>query len=528
MLPHTLFQNRLDIHDRKQFEIKLEYQPSGTDPKSKYLVETFIFLPASLNIDQETYPRHDFYTDIHNYLRLKTPVLSLREMLSSEQSPLVRLEQWLASGRPFPEAESELIYQAKLLSCIFRGALRRFGNFVDERCDLLVRDPLQLPVVAPLESSTKEAVETVTEVMARFRAWSTQIQSRTLHERTRASLRLVDEYLSLTVEQFFRKAVADMEQLPRSGIYIDLRKNLMAAVVREEGYRKEHKLRSVISPTGDNEEYMHRIGFLKKFCMNILFLSAQRESTRQNWEEVLFAMAAGLSMTFATVVAFWAQTRFLQNSLNFFTILIIGYMLKDRIKEGLRRIFKDYASRHLFDRATSILDPVTKDEIGICKEKVDYGKAARVPEDISRLRRTDDFVTVSQGELSETVIRYQKEIVLNSNLLPHMKGGITGVTDIVRLNVDRLLRDMDNPEYALEYVDLEDFSVGRVKASKSYQVDLAFRFHVDDGDTQRMSLRLVRLVLDRNGIKRMIRFEPAVPPATGAEPGQPLAPGLTG
>src|SRR5690242_16234112 len=122
VLPQSLFQNRLDIHDRKQFEIKLEYQPSGTDPKSKYLVETFIFLPNSLHIDQETYPRQAFYTDIHNYIRLKTPVLSLAEMLSSDQSPLVRLETWLAAGRPFPEAESEVVYQAKLLSCIFRGA----------------------------------------------------------------------------------------------------------------------------------------------------------------------------------------------------------------------------------------------------------------------------------------------------------------------------------------------------------------------------------------------------------------------
>ena len=54
---------------------------------------------------------------------------------------------------------------------------------------------------------------------------------------------------------------------------------------------------------------------------------------------------------------------------------------------------------------------------------------------------------------------------------------------------------------------LEDFTVGKVKAAKSYQVDLAFRFAVDDGDTQRTTLQLVRLVLDRNGIKRMVRFE---------------------
>jgi hypothetical protein len=115
---------------------------------------------------------------------------------------------------------------------------------------------------------------------------------------------------------------------------------------------------------------------------------------------------------------------------------------------------------------------------------------------------------VSQGELSETVIRYQKKIVLDSEMLPRLGDGfITGVTDIIRLNVDRLLHDMDDPEAALEYVDLEDFTVGKVKAAKSYQVDLAFRFMVDDGDHKSSRFQLVRLVLDRNGIKRMLRFD---------------------
>ena len=45
--------------------------------------------------------------------------------------------------------------------------------------------------------------------------------------------------MSLTVEQYFRKAVADMDALPRSGVYIELRKALMAQVIREETYRKE-------------------------------------------------------------------------------------------------------------------------------------------------------------------------------------------------------------------------------------------------------------------------------------------------
>src|SRR5689334_19493388 len=111
-----LLQNRLDIHDRKQFEIKLEYQPSGDDPKSRYLVETWCFLPASLNVDAETYPRADFYADLHNYIRLKTPVLALDEILAAPHSPLVKLEKRVNGP---PPREEDIVYEAKLLSCVF-------------------------------------------------------------------------------------------------------------------------------------------------------------------------------------------------------------------------------------------------------------------------------------------------------------------------------------------------------------------------------------------------------------------------
>ena len=121
-----LLEDRLDIHDRKQFELKLEYQPSGEDPDSEYYLDAFIFVPASLNIGHDTWPREDFYADLHNYVRLKTPTLSFDELLKSELSPLAQLEQRVALGLMGPE--SEVVYDAKMLSCIFRGDLRRFNR----------------------------------------------------------------------------------------------------------------------------------------------------------------------------------------------------------------------------------------------------------------------------------------------------------------------------------------------------------------------------------------------------------------
>jgi hypothetical protein len=193
-------------------------------------------------------------------------------------------------------------------------------------------------------------------------------------------------------------------------------------------------------------------------------------------------------------------------------IVVVGYMMKDRIKEGLRRILATYAARHLFDRATVITDPVTKHRLGLCKEKVDYVEIRRVPDELLKLRESDDVVTVSQGELSEIIIRYQKRIILNSAELPRIREGMSGVTDIIRINVDHLLRDMDDPEFALEYIDIEDLTVGQIKAAKSYAVDVALRFEVGERGIRSTTSQLVRLVLDRNGIKRLERFDAAGTP----------------
>jgi hypothetical protein len=509
---HTeLFNTKLEVHDRKQFELKLEYQPSGTDPESQYLVEAFLFIPGSLNITAETWPREDLYADLHNYVRLKTPVLSYEEILLGDHSPLLLVERALALG--LPEGESEFVYDAKMLSCVTRGALRRFAKSLKDSVARWSRgkDDLEIERHAKaIEANVRATVSATKAITTRYRQVLSRAGSKVvLADKSRASLRLVDEYLSLLIEQFFRRAVVQMDALPRSSAFVELRRELLSTIVEDEAYRRASGLTSVLTHQGDNEEYTHRVGLLKKFCMNILFLRVQRGSSRKAWEEVLFAIAAGGSMALALGVGLLAQTRYPQASFNFFIVAVVGYMLKDRIKESLRRFFSSYAGRFLYERVTRITEPVTREVVGLCKERVDYGVSVQVPPEVTRLRSHDDLVTVAHGELSETVIRYRKKIVLDSEMLPRIADGlISGVTDIIRLNVGRLLHDMDDPEYPVDYVDAEDFSIERLTLSKAYRLDIAFRFAIDDGRHQRTILRLVRLVLDRNGIKRMTELGP--------------------
>ena len=79
-------QQRVQAHDQYQIEFKLDYNllPAA---KTRYQITTYLFVPQSLGIRQSTYPESEFYRDIQNYVRLKTPVFALRDLACSPTSP---------------------------------------------------------------------------------------------------------------------------------------------------------------------------------------------------------------------------------------------------------------------------------------------------------------------------------------------------------------------------------------------------------------------------------------------------------
>jgi hypothetical protein len=499
-----LLQHRIEIHDRKQVELKLELLPSGTEKFAKYGVELFFHVPGSLYITSETYPKSEVYGGVHNYVRLKTPPLTFAELARSSASPLVRLEtltspEAMAASEGGRLDEGELILTAKLFACTVRGALRRFAT----RARRMAGSKKRRECPQSLHEEAREARHALTDLFGRYRTWVQATAPHLKELRTRTALALVDEYLSLSLEQFFRMVVTRLERFTHDASWSELRRFMLQAVLDEEAYRRSQGYPSILSMSGDNEAYMHRVGMLKKFCMHALFLSATRTHRRRNVEEILLALAAGVAMLLATVIGAVAQLRLNELSSSFMMVLIVAYMMKDRTKEAMRRLAARFASEHFFDRTYDIHRVSGGERIAKGQERVGYLNPTMVPHELQLLRHEDELVWATEGDLTETILRYQKEIVANVETLPRWGDGPSGVTDILRFSVDRFLRDMDEPEFELEYVDAEDLSVGRVRAAKAYPVDLACRITAEEGGRKEIVTQVVRLVLDRNGIKRM-------------------------
>jgi len=83
--------------------------------------------------------------------------------------------------------------------------------------------------------------------------------------------------------------------------------------------------------------------------------------------EVLFTVAAGISMALATVFAIWAQSRYGSVGLNVFLIIVVACMLRERVKEGTKGAFARLLKRYLYDRRCTVDDPAG-DKVGTFRE----------------------------------------------------------------------------------------------------------------------------------------------------------------
>jgi hypothetical protein len=133
--------------------------------------------------------------------------------------------------------------------------------------------------------------------------------------------------------------------------------------------------------------------------------------------------------------------------------LVIGYIFKDRIKEGTQRYFKARMQRRLFDHKMHIYGK-PQESIGWCKERFDFVNESQVPENVMKLRDRDHLTDIENEGIGEKIIRYRKRITLCNPVL-HQKYDdlqLGRVTDIMRLNVFKFLQKFDHELFANQYI----------------------------------------------------------------------------
>lgn len=460
-------------HDDRSVEFKFGF--SSEKPKQEYSVNTWIFVPGSLDIDPETYGKEQFYRDIKSNVRLITPVFSLPAMASADSAPLQKLREAMTNP-----AEENFEYHIKLFGAIYKSALRDHVRLIVGRSE-----------ADYVEQKSVEMIRCLNTILDRFRELPTLAKGEDHHLQLFA---LGDEYICRQTELRVARVLAKTEQM---GL-VSVSESLQTLMAREKEYKLSRGYESLDeNDSQKNGRLLFRYGMLKKFADSELYIHLKKKRDGFAVEQIYYSLAAGLAMIFATSIAWAFQLRFGNITMPLFVALVISYMLKDRIKELMRFYFAHKRSNRFFDHKAHIT--IAGQPVGTIKEGVDFISEGQTPRDVLSLRLAGTDVPHENRIFDETILLFRQNITISHDkLLMHAAYPVEGINEILRLHLHRFTLKMDNPEVKVETLSSK-LDPDIIDVQKLYKVYVIMQLKVGD----HIEYKRYCMTLNREGLVRM-------------------------
>jgi hypothetical protein len=471
----------IKIHDRYQFEIKLNYPFRKEEKEIEYDVENYFFIPTNLHIDSRSFSNDDFYHNAYTYIRFKTPEFPLHKLKNPAEEPFREIRKSLQKS---PE---DFEYYVKMYCSILKSAIR----------DFILKFPEEEP--GKQSENARKFLETVQSIPHTYRRLPEESESLKENSYFSQIYRFGDEYISLALETYCFKFIEKIKTLsfPGKEQYC---KKILTFIKTEIDYRARQNYPSIPKKESDNEEVIFRKSALKKYAESVLFLNTRFREGGRIIKHFAFALGAGLAMVFATVIAFATAKKYGNFTLPFFMAVVISYMFKDRIKELSKTYLGKTLKNHVFDHKLNIYREEKKKKIGILKETVQFLDEDKIADSIKKIRNRDIMTSIYNQEMKEDVLYHHKKIILYAKKMKDLSFpySINGLNDIMRFNISRFVKKTDNPQKPLYIPSDGDYE--KIMGEKVYHLNLVVRYR--RGKSEEFYQRF-RVVLNRDGIKRI-------------------------
>lgn len=484
-----MIEEAISIHDKHQFELKLGYKIFEGKQDSFYNIEMYYFIPYSLDVNRNTYEKKNFYKDTQTYIRLKTPNVILKNIVNDNNSPLGKLKLSFKnlSNDPNDIAVSNYAHQVKMFCCILKSALRDNVNFISTQ-----------KTIGETEILITEYVKEVEKIRGHYRDLHKIINIPTISSNLYSYYLFGDEFISHIIEEYSFRLINNIEK--RDSKKLSKHNQSVYSLIEDEiRYREKNKIPSIPKEKSDNEELIFRKSVLKKHIGSVLFLKTHSEKQGVLIEQILLGLAAGISMMFATAVAFFSQIKFGAVSAPLFFILIVSYIFKDRIKELLRLFFANNLQKTLFDHKIDLFTS-EEEKIGWIKELFYFIKEKDIPKEILNIRKRDHITEIENDWLGEKTAVYIAQVKLFGKKLKSIykdSNDIEGINNIMRFDISKFLSKMDDSQKSIFILDKSGHK--EVFGERVYHLNLIIKYSMHDESLYKR----FRIVLNRDGIKRI-------------------------
>ncbi|MCK9413319.1 MAG: hypothetical protein M0Q53_13540 [Prolixibacteraceae bacterium] len=487
-----MIDENVKIHDFFSLEMKVGFVAGKKQKINDFAFNMWIFIPNSLDINRFTYSKEEFYKDLTSHIRLITPTYLLKNIADQQLPPSIFLNNSIAKLVSFSDKESRnsYEYQLKMFLSIVKSSLREEVSHIIGSKSTIDRDRL-------IQSYLTDIKEMAFHYRSHFATLNAPVVSNDLLE----YYQFGDEFLSNLFEfHTFRLIQVLKERHPET--YDRTKEALLACINKEIAYKKVKGYLVVEESIGkNNQELVFHLGMLKKYAESNLYLDVKKGKDGVWVEQILFSLAAGLSMIFATVIAFSFQHKYGTFTMPMFVALIVSYMLKDRIKELSRYYFAHKFNSRYFDHKIKI--STGKSKIGWIKESMDFISEKNVPDEILKKRDRSSILEANNRAGGERIIRYQTLMQLNrEDIDSHVEYPVAGVNEIFKLNISNFIQKMDNAEFPLYYPDNDEgFKI--VHGEKIYYLNLILQAK----NREQWDIKRYRIVFNRNGIQKIENFD---------------------
>ena len=176
-----------------------------------------------------------------------------------------------------------------------------------------------------------------------------------------------------------------------------------------------------------------------------------------------------------------------------FFILVLFYILKDRIKELTRWLFAYQLKDKYYDNKTVV--NIKDRKVGWIKEGMDFITDDKVPEEVLKLRNRNRL-EADNKLLDEKIILYRKRVEIDNAVLRNQYNyDFKGINDIIRYHINYLTKKMDNPESIVTSLD-ENHQLLTLTAERVYFLHFVLQFKWNN----QVEYKAFHVMVNRDGI----------------------------
>ncbi len=480
---NRMIQIKTSIHDRFSVEFKINF--SGQEQHHHlFKMNLWLFVPNSLNINAATYAKDQFYRDVKSNVRLKTPVFTLEQMADPDSVPVKCLKQALAHYESDSSKYSDLEFHVKMYVAIFKSALR------DETRALQSQEQSQLT-----DDRVRGYLDAIRQITSHYRTVMATFAERGDDLDPLAVFAMGDEYMSHLAELHATRLLRHTDKMGLA--HDDPERQMIAdSVAAEHQYKIAHGYAHFNADSvAESRDMFQRQNTLKKYVESALYLKSDTGPDGAAAQQLTFSVAAGIAMLVSMLIALPFQKYLGQYPTLIFIILVIAYMLKDRIKEYARNRFAHRLKAHYFDMKSKVFFRGKK--VVHIKEGMDYIGDDKIPAEVLRARHRsalDNSIPLEQAML------YRKQVDIdNAALREHYEYSYDGINDITRIHLQYLTLKMDDPMTTISVID-ETENVRMVEVPRVYNIYIVLQCTVE-GTTEYYCFKLMT---SRNGIEACV------------------------